>query len=499
MRDKLLQQAIAEHLSGDLESAQKKYLQLLEMNPSDPDALYKLGLLAFQADSHEIAVGYFRRVITMYPQEVKLRVNLAHALMITGLDGARESLQVALELDPEYVAALSTLGTLHIYDGEIEEAKTWLNKAIQIDPYFSEAYAQLGSLVRTGKHTFSDEQLKNIRHIINDETHDGVGRSVVMYALAHHIDKQGDYERAFEHYRAANEYRRTILPARLRFNENELIDSVDKSIKVFSKEFVKSVQTGGSESELPVFIVGQMRSGTSLVEQIVFSHSRATGVGELNYVHKIARFGIKLLHADDPYPEAVRHIDPAEFLAPANEYLENLERRAGEGDWQRITDKMPGNSLYLGLIWLMFPNARVIHVRRNPLDSCLSMYFNNLSQGFTTDLTELGIYHRQYHRIAAHWEQVLPLKIKTVQYQELVADPEKQIRELIGFLDLDWEDDCLKFYESSRRVRTPSAMQVREPVHAKAIARWKRYDKYLTPLKQALGEEIMAEIEAVDV
>ena len=498
MREQLLQQAIAEHLAGDVDSARKKYLQLLEMNPSDPDALYKLGLIAFQSDNHEVAAEYFRRVITMYPREAKLRVNLAHALMITGLDGAHEQLQVALEIEPENVAALSTLGTLHIYDGDIEAAKTCLFKTLEIDPYFSEAYAQLGSLVRTGKYIFTEQQLEYMERLTADETRNGVDRSVVMYAIGHQLDKQGDHEKAFEQFKTANEFRRTILPDHLSFNEAELVALVGRSIDVFSEDFVQGIESAGSDSEQPVFIVGQMRSGTSLVEQIISSHSRVTGVGELNYVTKIAQHGIRFLHQGDPYPEAVPHIAPEKFLAPANEYIQNLQRRAGAGDWLRISDKMPANYLYLGLIWMMFPNARVIHVKRNPLDSCISMYFNNLSQGFTTDLAELGAYYRQYRRIIAHWEAVLPLRIRTVRYRDLVTDSASQVRALNDFLDLEWEQGCLKFYESSRRVRTPSSMQVREPVHGKAMERWKHYDKYLAPLKQVLGKELMAEIEATE-
>ena len=236
-----------------------------------------------------------------------------------------------------------------------------------------------------------------------------------------------------------------------------------------------------------MFIVGMPRSGTSLVEQIIASHPRAFGAGELNDIGRMARELPVLVNTARPYPEALDRLTPDIVDTLAGRYLGALSARAP--DAARVTDKMPFNMLWLGLIAKLFPNARVIHCRREAMDNCLSCYFQLFNQGlrFSYDLAHLGRVYRQHERLMAHWQACLPLSMLTVDYETLVADPENQTRRLIAFTGLEWDAGCLDFHRTERDVRTASVWQVRQPVYQSSVARWRAYEPWLGSLQAALG------------
>ena len=249
----------------------------------------------------------------------------------------------------------------------------------------------------------------------------------------------------------------------------------------------KKIIPRDEHSNLPIFIVGMPRSGTTLTEQIIASHPAVYGAGELEAISRISQELSKDHEDTGGYPECMLHFQNQEIEKLANGYLSNL--RALAGDVLHVTDKMPHNFLHLGLIAILFPGARVVNCKRHPLDTCLSIYtqkFTNVHP-YAYDLTELGQYYRQYERLMAHWEHVLADRIFTIQYEELIEEPEATSRRLIGYIDLPWDDRCLEFHETERPVKTASQWQVRQPVYKKSVNRWENYETHLAPLKRALG------------
>jgi hypothetical protein len=236
-----------------------------------------------------------------------------------------------------------------------------------------------------------------------------------------------------------------------------------------------------------VFIVGMPRSGTTLVEQILASHPAVFGAGELDDIRQISAALPSLLGSANPYPECLAQAGQSSLTKIADRYLVHL--RGLSSDARRITDKMPTNFLHLGLIELLFPQARVIHVIRHPLDTCVSCYFEEFTttNSYAYDLEQMGIYYKQYERIMRHWKDVLKIRMLDVRYEELVDNQENICRQMIEFCDLEWDDRVLRFYETKRDVATPSFDQVRQPLYRKSIGRWKNYERHLGPLMRVLG------------
>jgi hypothetical protein len=231
------------------------------------------------------------------------------------------------------------------------------------------------------------------------------------------------------------------------------------------------------------------RSGTSLVEQIIDSHPQAFGAGELGTMGNISARVQAQLRTIIPYPDCIKYAKPQPLNSLGQIYLDYINGLTTTINPIRITDKMPGNFQHLGLISLLFPNARIIHTRRNPLDTCLSIYFQNFAgyHGYSYDLGNLGFYYREYERLMAHWHQVVDIPILDVQYEELIDDQEAITRQIIEFCGLEWDDASLRFHENTRLVNTASNQQVRQPLYRGSVARYKRYDAHLGPLKEALG------------
>jgi hypothetical protein len=250
----------------------------------------------------------------------------------------------------------------------------------------------------------------------------------------------------------------------------------------FGRQFLHRAYAFGTESETPVFIVGMPRSGTTLVEQILASHPDTFGAGETRNIQRlVSQFG-----RPGEYPECVARLDVNVARRLADEYVLELHRRSGGK--ARVTDKLPGNFHHLGLIATLFPRAQIIHCQRDPRDTCWSCYFHNFQEvTYNCDLETLGGYYREYERLMSHWKACLPVPIFEVHYEQLVEEPERIIRELIAFCGLKWNDDCLRFHETRRPVRTASNLQVRQPVYQHAVGRWRNYTRHLGTLLTALG------------
>jgi len=301
------------------------------------------------------------------------------------------------------------------------------------------------------------------------------------FALAKAFNDCGHWDRAFDHYHRGNRL------ADVAFDPAASLAYVKAMIDTFTPEMLAARSSFGRESSRPVFIVGMPRSGTTLVEQIVASHPQVTGAGELDDLRVLGFEVPSLSKSPQPYPRCMADIDRQLATGLADRYLARLH--AIDPNARRVTDKMPQNFLYLGLIGMLLPEARVIHCRRHPLDVCLSCYFVNFTQrlSFAYDLNSLGVYYRHYEMLMDHWRRVRPAAMLEVDYEGLVADQEGVSRRLIEFCGLDWHPACLSFHKNRRPVETASSWQVRRPIYSGSVQRWKHYEKYLDPLKEALA------------
>ncbi len=440
---------------------------------------YNLGLAYHQVGRFDEAVYTYRQVIAAGVTDPDAYSNLASALQAMGdLEGAISGFETALQIKADHSPSLAGLaGVLEIterYDQGVSVLASHLKRGTAT-PNMHVAYANLLRRMERGREA--------LRHLAPLATADGLNdieRTAVMFTLGDLLDDMGEYERAFVAYSKANRLRGA------RYSREGRERDVGRLMDTFSAERLVSLPRSGRETETPVFIVGMPRSGTSLVEQILATHSRIHGAGELRDIGLLA---IRLGSNDDnvPYPECVLDLDIRKLRESSGPYLSRLG--GSRLKVARVTDKMWQNFEHLGLIELMFPKARVIHCLRDPVDTGMSCYqqsFGTAGPPFSYDLADIGHYYGQYRRLMDHWQAVSGLRMTSVAYEDIVEDLEGESRRLVEFIGLDWEEDCLRFYENPRIVRTASHAQVRRPLYTSSIGRSDRYREHLGPLVDSL-------------
>jgi hypothetical protein len=310
------------------------------------------------------------------------------------------------------------------------------------------------------------------------------------FALGKAFEDAGDYDRAWEFYHTGNERQRPLVsydPVGFEIRHEQIAE-------VFSREFLERHAGQGFESDAPIFIVGLPRSGSTLIEQILASHSQVEGTLELPTLGEIAVSVGRYRRDRAEYPDAVRGLSGRDFRACGQQYIEQtrIYRTTGK---PRFTDKLPNNFSHVGFAHLSLPNARIINARRHPLDSILGSYKQLFGKGqhFTYDMYELVLYYRQYHELMRHWHRVLPGKVLDVHYEETVGDFESQVRRILDHCGLAFEEGCLNFHQTERPVRTASSEQVRQPLYTRALGTWRRYAKHLSSWQEELAD-IIAEL-----
>ena len=462
-------------------AAVESFLKAIAQRPAFAEAHHNLGGALVELRRFEDALNAYAEAIRIDPNFADPHNGTANALSQLGrLDEALAAVDRALELDPKLAEAHYTKGLLLEQKGQFEEALDWQRQAVALKPDLSEAHYHM-AMSRRAKADEAD--LARLDDLIADPATTDRQRMNFHFALGKAADDAGDTETAWRHFEAANALKR----AEAHFDKDNLEPYVSSLIETFSPEYFAARQAIGDPSEVPVFVLGMPRSGTTLVEQIIASHPAAHGAGELEEMGTLVAALPRLTGGLAAYPDAARLIDEKNARMIAGEYLRPLRARAPEA--QRITDKMPGNFLRIGLIAVLFPKARIVHVRRDPLDTCLSCFFQHFGRGhhFSYDLTNLGLYYRQYERLMAHWARVLPGRVFDVRYEDVVSKQEDMSRALIAHCDLPWDPKCLAFHEHERQVRTASFWQVRQPLYASSVGRWRAYETHLGPLKAALG------------
>lgn len=560
--------------AGRIDEAEAVFRQLLEVDPSDAEALHFFGVLSFRRSRPVDAERHFRAALEARPGWAKAWHSLGGALQAQGkLEDAASACEKAVELDPdaaefhyslglvfhalrrlpeaaealrratgaapEFADGFSALGAV-LRDMSLDiDAEAACQRAIEIDPGHAEAHNNLGNvrrrlgrpadaeaayrraielrpdtglfhgnlanLLRTqGKRAEAEAAYR--RAVELDPAHTEAYRMLadqasitagdplfarmqeqlraddlpldrkmdLHFAMAKALEDQADYDAAFDHWQTGNRLKRSTLSYDDAVQEAE----ADRIIAVFDEELLSRHSGRGSPSDAPIFILGMPRSGTTLVEQILASHSQVTAGGELTALRRLA-------HETD-YPQAIAGYGAAELAGLGVAYL----NRARPADSRHFTDKLPDNFYRIGLIRVILPNARIVHCRRDPVDTCLACYrrhFTRGNLGFAYDLRELGLAYNRYLRLMDHWRTVAPGAFHELHYEDMIADQEGETRRLLEFCGLPFEDACLRFHETERTVQTASADQVRQKIYDSAVKRWKHYERHLAPLLEILN------------
>jgi tetratricopeptide (TPR) repeat protein len=477
--------ALAEQ--GRLTEAEGHYREAVRLQPDYPAAHNNLGIVLATQERFSEATAHYREAVRLQPDYPAAHNNLGTALAEQGwLKEAEDHYREALRLQPDYPAAYNNLAGALIELGRMGEAVACCQESLRLDPDSTPAHAYLAELATHGLYHFTDGQVSRMESLLAGGRLSREDASRLLFILAARLDRQGEYDRAFALYRRANDLKeQDFRQKNLAFDRERHRRFIDDLIATFDRRFCERVRSFGLDTELPVFVVGMPRSGSTLVAQILSSHPHVVAVGELRDLQETLTAPLEDGGAGEMYPARMAGLDQRGARAMAERYLRRLAGLGGKA--ARVVDKMLHNYLHLGSIFALFPRARVIHCRRDPLDTCLSCYFQNFTWvNYACRLEDLGFYHRQYERLMRHWREVLPLQVYEVQYEELIRDQERVSRELISFCGLDWSNRCLAFHENARAVRTASKLQVRRPIYTSSMLRWKRYESHLLPLKRAL-------------
>ena len=445
------------------------------------ESLGQLGGVLYDLGQFDEAIGCYERALALAPTSPALHHAIGRARFLQGrFEESRAAFTRALELEPDNAENCVKIGRTYESEGRFEEAVAWQEKALAHQPDHAEAHYSL-AMMRSSANR--EARVRQLEQILAQGSPDSDRRAWLNFAIAKLYDEAGDYDEAFRCYRAGNDLRK----AGHRYQPDEEASVVDRLTASFSRELFDDKEKIGSRSERPVFIVGMPRSGTTLVEQILASHPQVHGHGELEQMAELVRGLPERLGRRQPYPECVAALDEITAGLLAEAHLTQLEQDA-RGAVCSI-DKMPHNFWHLGLIALLFPRARLLHCLRDPLDTCLSCYFQDFGprHPFSCDLQQLGRYYRDYQRLMAHWHATLPNPILDVPYEALVGDQEVWSCRLVDFLGLPWDERCLAFHETNRPVLTSSAWQVRQPIYTSSIGRWRHYAEHLGPLFSSLG------------
>lgn len=468
---------------GRRPEAMARYRLALALNPRFAEAYNYLGAMFLEQDRKTDAIAVLRKAVAIKPAYMEARLTLAHALDADGqLDEAKQVYEQLIAAQPNNTAAHNNLANLLKSQGRIDEAIAHYERALEINPSNVQAYYNL-SRAKTAKS--DDKEIARLESMLERPKLTDPERMNVHFALGKIYDDLGRFEAAFGHFEKANDLDSRSAP----FDPRAHKALVDRLIVIFTKALFARRQGFGSESALPVFIVGMPRSGTTLIEQVLASHPRVFGAGELDQISHLVNAISAEISGAPPYPESAAELDALTACRLGESYVNYIRRLSG-GGFARVTDKMPANFTHLGFIALLLPGARVIHATRDPLDTCLSCYFQHFTapMPFANKLASLGRYYRGYERLMAHWRQVLPLPMLEVPYEEMVDDHEAMCRKIVEFCGLEWDPVCLQFHKTERTVKTASTWQVRQPLYSTSVARWRHYEAFLAPLKEALGE-----------
>jgi tetratricopeptide (TPR) repeat protein len=463
------------------------FVRALELRPDFADAHLNLGR-AHKAEARlNDAIASYRKALILDPNLAEAHSNLGNAHRQMGnVKAALESYRLAVKIDPTLVQAHYNLGIIKLEQGHLEDSLEDLQRAVGLAPDHVEAITNIGEVLEAlGQNEEASAWYRKVIDIRVDRSLPIMGQRSRHFALGRILDRLGEFDTAFTHFKLAND----IWLEHLRRTSGSYSAAASESLigAIIAAFPLGAMAEGGIKGNLsrrPVFVLGMPRSGTTLVEQILASHSEVHGAGELPDIPQIA----ERISTEGAWTDAVRSLDTDQAEVICGKYMEKLHNIAPGA--RRVVNKLPMNFLYLGLIRTLFPAAPIIHCRRDPLDVCLSNYFGHFAEPkvFTNDLADLGHFYIQYERLMAYWGEIYPDTIFHIDYGSLIDDQEGLSRKLISYCGLEWQKQCLSFHKTERHVATASRLQVRRPLYSSSVQRWRNYERFLGPLQAALIE-----------
>ena len=509
----LLYKGVRHLQASRFRKAENAFKKILVEDENNIDALRFMGILAFKSGNHDIAEAMFTRALQVDPTYTLVWANLAQVFSVTGqLDKAKKSFKNILNMEPKNGLIWAEYGTVLTKLARYSDGKDAYLKALEFKPNSPRVYLSLGhvyktmgeidnsinsykstikqnnlsgeaywSLANLKTYSFTNDEIKNMEATLDTEISD-IERCQMHFALGKAYEVKKDYNNSFINYSKGNRVKKGLI----KYSSRETSEKTKKVLDFFIEENISSLSNSSTLDRDPIFVLGMPRSGSTLVDQIISSHSMVDGTQELPNIIKIAA---ELNNdSDDNYPEVLEDFKSNELSALGLDYIR-------ETKWAResapfFIDKMPNNFIHIGLIKTILPNAKIIDTRRDAMDTCFSCFKQFFARGqlFTYSLEDLGNYYVDYIKAMNHWHKVYGEDIYTVHYDNVINNTESTIRELIEYCELPFEDNCLEFYKSSRPVKTPSAEQVRQPIYKSGLNYWKNYADFLSPLKKIIDE-----------
>ena len=493
--------------------AEDAFKKVLIEDENNIDALRFMGILAFKSGNHDIAEAMLTKALKLDPTYSLVWANLAQVFSVTGqLDKAKKSFKNILNMEPKNGLIWAEYGTVLTKLANYEEGRDAYLKALEFKPDSPRVHLSLGhvyktmgeidnsidsykntilqnnlsgeaywSLANLKTYSFSENEIIDMEKTLKGEMSD-IERSQMHFALGKAYEVKKDFDKSFKNYYEGNKVKKGLI----KYSSDDTTDNTKRILNFFNKENIQKLAKSSTGDRDPIFVLGMPRSGSTLVDQIISSHSKVDGTQELPNIIKIA--AELNTNNQNNYPEVLKELDESKLSNLGKDYI-------SETAWARdsapfFIDKMPNNFIHIGLIKTILPNAKIIDTRRDPMDTCFSCFKQFFARGqlFTYSLEDLGNYYTDYIRAMNHWHNVYGKDIYTVHYDNVINETEETIRELIDYCELPFEKECLEFYNSSRPVKTPSAEQVRQPIYKSGLNYWKNYEKHLLPLKKIIDE-----------
>lgn len=515
---------------GKLEAADEICRAYLQQNKTDVEAMRLLAAIAVEVKILDDAEFILESALEFSPDHIGVRFDYSNVLLKRQKFGAAHKIAQALcQIKPDDVQFRSLLAStttgvgetakgIKLYEqliddvedmqqcylllghaqktqGDIDAAVVSYKKLYQYQPDFGDAF---WSLANTKTYSFTDAEIAHIEDYRARDTTADIDKVHFNFALGKALEDRKDFDAAFKAYEEGNQVNKVLL----KYQSSEIVKRVDAQIKRCDQAFFEKVKSLGCDASDPIFVLGLPRSGSTLLEQIIASHSQVDGTLELpnilSLVHRLQ--GRKKVKIDEeaPYPKILNDLESDYFTQFGQQYID--ETRVFRKDAPLFIDKMPNNFLHIGLIKAMLPNAKIIDARRHPMACCFSNFKQLFAEGqeFTYGLREVGEYYQQYLRVMDHWDAVLPEFVLRVQHEDVVDDLETQVRRILEFCGLEFEQSCLEFYKTERNIRTPSSEQVRQPIYKTGLEQWRNFEPHLQPLIDGLGSEVLARYPIVD-
>ena len=508
----LLYRGVRHLFASRFRKAEDAFKKVLIEDKNNIDALRFMGILAYKTGNHDIAEKMFVKALMLDPTYSIVWANLAHVYTVTGqLDKAKKSFQNILKMDPENGLIWAELGTVLNKLANYKDGRDAYLKSIELKPDSPRVYLSLGhvyktmgdidnsiesyketikynnlsgeaywSLANLKTYKFTNNEIEEMEKALKSEMSD-IEKCQMYFALGKAYEVEKDFDNSFKNYSKGNK----IKKEESEYSSMDTTDNTSKVIQFFNEKKLMQLSSSKTLDRDPIFVLGMPRSGSTLIDQIISSHSMVDGTQELPNIIKIAA---DLKRKNNMYPEILDEIDEDEITELGEKYLNGTRWARDSAPF--FIDKMPNNFIHIGLIKTILPNAKIIDTRRDAMDTCFSCFKQFFARGqlFTYSLEDLGKYYSDYIKAMNHWHKVFGDQIYTVHYDNVINDTENTIKELIQYCELPFENECLEFYKSSRPVKTPSAEQVRQPIYKSGLNYWKNFEEYLQPLKKIIDE-----------